>query len=484
MKIPYLKNVGSTRQLIVDGKPFLILGGELGNSSASDLDYLKNLWPKLGSEGLNTVLLPVEWDQIEPKEGQYDFAVLDGIIRQANEHNQRIILLWFGAWKNSMSTYAPSWVKRDETRFPRSRDESGRAQDILSCFGKETLEVETKTFRALMRHIGKSDRSQRVLMVQVENEIGMLPSARDHSASANAALRQTPVATDGTPAGDEQFQAWGYAHYVEQLAKAGKQEYALPMFVNAALNRPGALPGQYPSAGPLPHLFKIWNKFAPSIDLLSPDSYWPDFVPWAKKYSVQGNSLFVPELNRAGKPEAAANALFAIGELGAIGVSPFSIENIPVADPLSKCYAMLSSMAPLITANQGKGSIRGIKASVDFEGNIDMTPSQMSLGGFEIKATVVDPWTPKDKQDYASHGALIISMGKGEFYVAGIGITFEFPENDGDQTGIDQVVEGSFRNGGFVEGRWLNGDETHQGRHVRLPPDKFSIQRVRLYKFR
>jgi beta-galactosidase GanA len=72
---------------------------------------------------------------------------------------------------------------------------------------------------------------------------------------------------------DEIFQAYYYASYVNEVAKAGKAMYNLPMYVNAALNRPGALPGDYPSAGPLPQVMDIWQFAAPAIDMLSPDFY-------------------------------------------------------------------------------------------------------------------------------------------------------------------------------------------------------------------
>ena len=109
--IPQLRQQGSTRQLVVDGKPFLVLGGELHNSSASNAAYLERLWPRLTAAGLNTVVAPVEWDQLEPQQGHYDFSVLDAMVRQAREHHMKLVLLWFGAWKNSMSTYVPAWVR-------------------------------------------------------------------------------------------------------------------------------------------------------------------------------------------------------------------------------------------------------------------------------------------------------------------------------------------------------------------------------------
>lgn len=521
--MPRLEKQGTAAQLFVHDKPFLILGGELGNSTASDPAHLATHWPTLTGAGLNTVLAPVEWDQIEPQQGRFDFSVIDAVIEQARANDTKLVLLWFGAWKNSMSTYAPAWIKHDSKTYGRARDETGVAQDILSAFDADNLAADKKAFAALLAHLKAVDRDHTVVMVQVENEIGMLPSARDHSPEADKAFKApvppalmtalqqrksdlTPELkalwtangnkTNGTwaevfgdtPQGREVFQAWGYAAFTNELTLAGKAAYPLPMYVNAALNAPGKLPGQYPSAGPLPHLFDIWKIGAPAIDLLAIDSYWPDFTMWARKFRRDDNPLFVPEANHAGKPEAAANAFFVFGELDAMGFSPFSIEDLPENDPLIGAYAVLDQLTPLIIEHQGgKGNtrtMRGFKPPIAYDGTVDATPQSFNLGSYRFIVTFVDPWTPKDKQTPANHGGLIIQTGKDEFIIAGAGLTVTFADPSGKaQVGIEQVVEGGFKDGLFLEGRWLNGDQTHQGRHLRLPPGKSGIQRLRLYRY-
>lgn len=146
-EMPHLQAQGTTKQLIVDDKPFLILGGELANSTASSLDYLNTKWPTLKSVGLNTVIAPVEWDQIEPQQGRYDFTVLDGMIKQALQNDMKLVLLWFGAWKNSMSTYVPAYVKRDYATYSKAQDDKGQPQDILSPFDPDTLAADARAFR-------------------------------------------------------------------------------------------------------------------------------------------------------------------------------------------------------------------------------------------------------------------------------------------------------------------------------------------------
>jgi beta-galactosidase GanA len=298
-QIPSLRRQGDATQLIVDGKPFLVLAGELGNSSASSVEYMRPNWPKLAAMNLNTVLMPVYWELVEPSEGKFDFTMVDALIQDARKSKLRIVPLWFASWKNSMSCYAPAWVKTNQRRFPRAQDKNGNGMEILSPFSKENVDTDARAFAAFMRHIREIDQNDHtVIMVQVENEIGMIPDSRDRSAIANSLFNQAvPVAlmdylqahkeqlipefrtvwatngyrTRGTweeifgkgPATDEIFMAWHFALYSERVTEAGKAEYPLPMFVNAALIRPGHMPGQYPSAGPLPHLIDVWRAGGP-----------------------------------------------------------------------------------------------------------------------------------------------------------------------------------------------------------------------------
>ena len=183
---PHLRKQGAATQLVVGGKPFLVLGGELGNSSSSSIDYMRPIWPKLVALNLNTVVIPVYWELIEPAEGRFDFSLVDGMIRQARQHKLRLVPLWFASWKNSMSCYAPAWVKTDQQRFPRAESKAGRGLEILSPFSKENVDADARAFAAFMRHLREvDDHDQTVIMVQVENEIGMIPESRDRSAIAN-----------------------------------------------------------------------------------------------------------------------------------------------------------------------------------------------------------------------------------------------------------------------------------------------------------
>ena len=178
--IPHLEKHGTASQLIVDGKPFLMLGGELYNSSSSSLDYMQPVWPHLAAMPLNTVLTPLSWELIEPKEGQFDFSLVDGLIQGARRSNLHIVFLWLASWKNGMSSYAPLWVKQDTQRFPRVIEKDGNPVEILSPLGKESMEADSRAFAAVMRHLREFDgEAHTVLMIQMENEVGVLGDSRD-----------------------------------------------------------------------------------------------------------------------------------------------------------------------------------------------------------------------------------------------------------------------------------------------------------------
>jgi len=521
--LPRLQPQGTTKQLLVDDRPFLILGGELGNSSASSADYMKPHWPRLKAMHLNTVLAPVYWELIEPAEGKFDWTSVDALLRDARAQDLKLVILWFGAWKNSMSTYVPSWVKRDQKRFPRVQLDNGSSVEILSAFSKTTLDSDARAFAALMQHCAETDaRDNTVLMVQVENEIGMLPIARERGAVADRAfegpvpreLMATIVGRGETlepellerwkrngakPAGtwaqvfgadewgQEVFTAWHYARFTEGLVKAGKARHDIPMYANVALNRTGRKPGEYPSGGPLPHLIDVWKAGAPSLDFLAPDIYFPNFTQLAARYARTDNMLFIPEANNASNLQGPANAFFAIGELDSLGFSPFSIESLGDApNTLSQTYEVLGQLAPLILENRGKQRMAGFRALIAEDGAVSDSAAIATMAGIEFTVSFIDPWTPRDQQTIADHGGLMIYTGSDDFWFAGQGITITFKGADSGPplVGIDAAVEGVFdAQGKWVPGRRLNGDQTHQGRHIRLPPGKPQIQKVRFYRY-
>jgi len=298
---------------------------------------------------------------------------------------------------------------------------------------------------------------------------------------------------------EEIFMAWHFARFTQHVAAVGKAEYPLPLFVNAALIRPGYQPGQYPSAGPLPHLLDVWRAGAPAIDFLAPDIYFPTFVEWTRRYVRGGNPLFIPEALRS--PEAAVNALYALATHDAMGFSPFAIESItePTTSLLAASNGIVAQLTPLILEHQGRGTMAGLLP--EQPDNPQAQPQQLRLNGYVLNVSFERGTPPSLAEGAAAPagaapaarsaspaGGLVIATGADEFLFAGIGVTVTFatagPGDPGAQAGILSVEEGRFVDGKWESVRWLNGDQTHQGRHLRLEPGRFSIQRIKLYRYR
>lgn len=536
-------SLNSKNQLCVDGKPMLILGGELGNSSATCAQDIDRIFPKLKRMNLNTVLVPVYWELTESQQGVFDFSLTDRVIDRANQDSLKVVFLWFGAWKNSMSCYAPEWFKRDWHKYPRAVTKAGKPLEIASAFSENVFRADSIAFVAWLEHTNAYDRSNTVLMVQIENEIGMLEDARDHSAAANAEyakgvptqlikhIRKNKKSLDPTlvqrwkdngsrTSGswpevfgddiytDEYFMAWNYAKYVERLAKVAKTISSRPVYVNAAMNSRGRRPGQYPSAGPLAHLKDIWHAAAPTVDFLSPDLYDNGFTDWVAKYATSDNTLFIPEIRQS--QANAAQALYVIGEHNAIGLSPFSIEN-GSDDPNSanvKGYDMIAEAMPILLAHQYEGTMRGL-----YFDNDSTTRVITYSDGLKVTAShyFTLPWDPRatNGQPWPATGGVIIRTAPDEFVIAGSGIVLKF-ENKGETAVVARLGEDGFAEAGNtgdtdspwtdtarvglagvyeVDGnmqpiRWFNGDETHQGRHVRIGVDDFKILKVKIYEYK
>jgi hypothetical protein len=518
-EIPFLQVKGNTKQLIVEGKPFIILGGELGNSSATTTQYMQPIWPKLTAMNLNTILVPVYWELIESEEGKFDFSLYEQLITEARNNKLKIVFLWFASWKNSMSSHVPTWVKLNQEKYPRVKDDKNRSHEILTPFSNNNLQADLNAFVKLMSFIKEFDKNhQTVIMIQVENEIGMLPTARDYNPLANDAFkkdvpeelikymqqtrdelvpefldiwRSNGFKTSGNweeifgkgVQTDEIFMAWYFSKYTNKIIEAGKKIYPVPIYVNAALNRPGKEPGSgYPSAGPLPHLMDVWKAAGASIDFFAPDIYFGEFKNWVDLYARQGNLLFIPE-HRFDKT-VASKSLYAIGHYNALGFSPFSIESTdkPDEEPLGKMYNLISQLMPLITSNQGQGKIEGVLI-----GKGQDTIIHMGEYGFTFRHEYTLGWSSGAKEDeWPLASAIIIQTAENEFYIAGTGVVVTFKSLKGDSlnTGILKIDEGKFENNDWKILRHLNGDQTHQGRHLHIPYGDYSTQRLELYTYK
>lgn len=546
---PQLMKRGNAAHIVVNGQPMLMIGGEMGNSSASTLADVKRHFVHLKQLGLNTVLAPISWELIEPKEGQYDMTTLDNLLTEAQRNDLKLVLLWFGAWKNSMSCYAPEWFKRDVKRFPRAHTPEGKPVEEASALSSSVLEADKRAFCQIMKHLRDNDKQETVVMVQVENEIGMIEVPRDYSADATKRY-QGPVPkslVDYLKAnskslhpymkerfrydekhntwaevfgndiyGEEIFQTWTYARYAGEIAKAGREVYDIPMYVNVALDSRGRKPGQYPSGGPLAHLIDIWHAEAPSIDVLGVDIYDKGVADWFCKYHLPNNPLFVPEIRLEDKD--AMYALYAFGHHDAMGFCPFSIEDYPLysgskqndmkgmdlsqddqlnafshqqqdLSPLAVTYRLLHQVEPLIIERQGSDDMDAVLLTNEERKKEILTPDGIRL---TVRHSYSLGWEPGAKDaEWPEAACLILRLGKEDYLVVGSGVVVTYS----DQKAGKEWKKGDERIGlakcevvNFVDGkmqivRHLSGDQTHQGRHVRIPVGQFEIQHFRLYRY-
>ena len=446
---PHLQKQGTATQLIVDGKPFLALAGELTNNAATSLPMMEPIWPKLVAGNLNTVLVGISWAQFEPEEGKFNYTQVDGVIAKARENNLHIVFLWFASWKNGTSSFAPYWVKKDYTRFPRIQIDDGSTisisgpVELLSTFGDATRDADAAAFGALMRHIKEVDGAQHtVLMMQIENEVGVLRDSRDRSPAANRAFAgpvpaelmnyleshkdtlipefravwaangykksgtweavfgpgkpadvKIPIQTTSPPMSanehevswrelhwpsDEIFMAWNYARYLEKEVQAGKASYDIPMYVNGWLQQPN----------------HAWPGSYPSGGPLPQvHDVWRAGAP---DVDILAPDLYLPyfdevceRFSRNGNPlfipetsTDESNVIMAVGKYNAIGFSPFGIDGgRPIPPELAATYQMLSQLLPMILAHQGSDTMTAVRM---IEGD---PPKQVKLGNYTLTFT-------------------------------------------------------------------------------------------------
>lgn len=543
-QIPQLQKTGTSTSLMVDSKPFVMYCGELSNSTASSILYMEqnHVWDNLQRMNLNSVIATASWELTEPEEGKFDFTLIDYIIKEARQRDMKVILLWFGTWKNPMMTYAPAWVKHNPKRFPRAKDENGNDMEMLSVYSDNILQADTKAYTEVLSHIKEVDTDHTIVMIQLENEPGLRGTKRDYSAAANKAWNaevpqeitsylkankgslQPDVeklwAANGNKttgnweaifgksevnnqaenpirnATEHLFTAYGYATYLNKMAAAGKEVYPLPVFINASvfgMNTRGISLGNGCS---IPEFFDIYRACAPSIDILTPNSYMQQLDWICKAFSWRGNPILIPESTIIG-----ARALYAIGEHDAIAFSPFAIEPSgkeaqgPLdknRDMLAQSYAAMRSMNSLITSNLGSDRMRGTYLYPGHEtdsltmGNYKLKFSPRR--GFDIGALMApanggNPGNGNRQPERIEQGgALIVQTADDEFYIVGYGFNADISIKDGVKSsfcGYDSIYEGTFEDSRFVPGRLLNGDE----RNIYAGYDEVKIFKVNMYHY-
>lgn len=521
-QIPSLQKSGQVTHMMVQGKPFLMIGGELHNSTSSSIDYMEKLdiWGTIEKAHYNTVIASASWELVEPEEGRFNFEQVDYLINNARERNLKLVLIWFASWKNGASTYVPGWVKRNPKKYRYVQNSKGELLNVVSPVQNEAaMQADARAFAGLMQHIRETDPDHTVIMMQVENEVGVLSSVRDFSPEAQKAWKGDVPAdlitylqahkgklfpelekvwaangyktkgnwetifgvsttnTDDWKAypyySEELFMAYHYAKYIGTVAAMGKKEKNLPMYCNAWLKQPsGGYPGKFPSGGPLPEVLDVWRAAAPSVDFLAPDIYTDEFDYTLKQFSLGGNPFLIPESTFEISKE-----LYAIGAYHVLGFCPFGIDvnggdfsmaatDDKTLDNLYRGNALLRNMDQLILAQYGTENLRGIyvdevnpKASLEFgEYLLDFSLSAPS------GSTQNDGTGTGFRKSRKNGGALVLRAGPETLYILGkdIRIAYRLKEaKTGQYAATESVEEGRFVNNQWVPGRRINGDEQY-----------------------
>jgi len=509
-ELPRLVEKDGRHALLVDGAPFLILGVQAGNSSAWPA-LLPKVWPAVEFVHANTLEVPVYWEQFEPQPGVFDSSVVDTLLAEARTHHVRLVLLWFGTWKNGSAHYLPLWMKADPARYPRVLGPDGRRVDSPSPHSAAALAADTRAFRAFLGHLREADRDHTVILVQVENEPGTWNSVRDFGPEAEklfagpvpaellrALGRSAAAGADWRaafgPDADEYFHAWSVARFIGEVAAAGKAEYPLPLYVNVALRDPLNPPPatQYESGGATDNVIPIWKAAAPAIDLLAPDIYQPDGAHYLKVldlYARPDNALFVPETIGLGP---LTRYCFSALDRGAIGWSPFGIDYTHyAASPIGAPVLNEEKLTPLALNFRLLGPIAREVARLNFAGRartaVEEKDSLVQTLPFGRWTAIVKHGVPglgygrEPKGNPEPIGrALVAQLGDDEFLVAGLFCRVDFQPAAapaGAQREFVRVEEVRYENDRAELVRYWNGDETDWGLNFSSEPQ---VLRVRL----
>lgn len=505
---------------------FFSIGGQVNNSSSRDRQSIDRGFDVIRRYRMNTAAFPVYWSRLEPQEHVYDFSQADYIIDRAAEYGLKLVLLWFGTWKNGASHYAPEWVKRDHVRFPRVTDAAGNETMVLSPFSEETLAADAEAFSQLLAHVREYDKHSCVIAVQVENEPGIHAAPRDYAKKAERLFRgEVPeevasfvfeekerILTEiwqragakrhgswqeffGNDA-EELFSGYWFARYINRVAAAGKASYEIPMYVNVWVRETqNRIQGvDYPCGGATSITLGLWKRFAPQIDSICPDVYFDDretYLDVCSIYTRDDNPLYIPESHA---DEINSLHVFeAIARYGLTGIHVFAIDaTVDEEGALTeqgsvykRTVEILTSMKPLIERYRGTGRIYAV-VQQEFSDSMFLDFGAwygrvLFLNRLSEEAYIhLDNTHEADKyRSYRGKG-LIVDAGDGEFYLAGEGFKLVlFPKRpavqmasalhgirglNANNTPYLSVEEGYMdENGVFVPLRERTGDEDDNG---------------------
>lgn len=485
---PRLVKRGEYAHLEVDGRPYLVLSVQWDCCSCYTPAGMDPYFEHAVKMGCNTATLPLYWGEVEPEPGRYDWRMLDHRLAKAREHGLRLVLMWYGTYKNAEIGYAPADVVADVKTYRRVRTREGaELPEVICPLSVPTRDRDVAAFTEVMTRLREADQgTYTTVMMQVENEPGILGSDRCYCTECDTAFAESQAELEEAhgPRAAEAFSAQCVANYLEAVAAAGRTAYDLPMFMNVWLGgEPGERPGwAYPSGGAVPSMLELYRKTLQTIDFIAPDLYdgaYRSFAHWAAQYRASGWPLYIAETGTDEQSRTAKNAFYAIGRDGAIGFDPWSMSHpyfdeyapplvstrgqwSPLAHELARSYWLLRDVeAPLARAL----GTPHVVAAVQEEGE------RLARFAFERYDAVVSFSDPSGQAR-----ALIIERAPGEFIIAGhaVAVRFMTPAPEA------QIVPIGTEVGRFDGDTWVSHGP--QIRHTALEQDPVVISDASVWR--
>jgi hypothetical protein len=359
-----------------------------------------------------------------------------------------------------------------------------------------------------MQHLKDADPQRTVLMVQVENEAGTWGSHRDYSPQAGklftspvppellTALKVQATTPTWTQAfgddADEFFHSWSIAHYIGQVAAAGKAVYPLPMYVNASVRDPlkSQHPGEFEHGAANANVIPIWKTAAPAIDLFAPDIYMPDsarYLATLDLYHRPDNPLMVPE---SGRSEEYSRYFFAALGRQAIGFSPFGMDYTALADdPPGTSRITEATLAPFALNYRTIAPMDRQIALLNFQGKLqavvereDQFLETISFDHWKADIAFGLPKYGAGKQPTGNPKpigrALVAQLDDNQFLVTGFFCRVRFHPIDDNPSRAWQylrVEEGQYQSDQFQPTRIWNGDQTDWGLNFSSAPQVLRV---------
>ena len=471
-----LRKINGHKVLYVDGNPFIILSFQLNCDSCYDAGVIDRLLKNVARIGANSVALLLYWRLIEPNEGEYDFSILEAMIDSADRYGLKIVLVWFGTYKNSTIHYAPDWVVEDETRFTRVMRKDRSMIRYVACQNcKTTLDKDAQAVEHVFSYLREYDKNHTVILFQVNNETGILGgTVRCHCDTCNQLFYDGEYIEKYSERAEEVFSAESNLRFQETIAARARAIYDIPCYMNAWLHKniPNDLAGVgYPSGGPVRCTMDIFLKNKKAIDFIAPDIYmtgYRDFMRICSEYKSDNNPLYIAEHGLGKNSRAYKNVYYGIGEFSILGFDPWAIDcsfpNVtesPLVDMVTErwndeAYDMSDSYIPinqarvLVAENMGTSMLK-YWVQEEGESNISLSFDDVNVLVTYQGAGSCDGVSSNNPKEHVSDSrGIVIRLDNKKFLTLGCNSFIQFVDANGELLEIKRSERGHYEGYNFI----------------------------------